>query len=457
MQSLGQLYVKLVPPDAYLVQAMLRQNKTSSSTPGILAIPYNVILPRLFIAPLIVPVALVDALSYAIRGAVKATVKVIDLKFSKALEKLTKDELTALQSLALAVASVGTAVLGLFFGSCIYSELVPNRAPLADTLGKGKGKDEAGGAGSKDAPLDAEQYKRKLDALERNLQEGIQRLQRERDDAIKEMEAAKKNLDESVRKHEEANRLNQEEAARSVQETSNEIEGLRQELAVAEKQACAAQNELKQAQESAARQKEEFERVIDQKKKLVAELSKSLSAQFEKEDGVALMQEDGVALMQKELKETQEENENLNLNLREQLIEAQGQARAAQADLKQANEEKDRVEKESQEFKQQSEELTKQLDLANIERRKLSGALREDKIVAERDKALLVADLEVANKQLEHQKQINEKNKKVIAKQKQQLHETGKKLAGIEAAINQQEQENRKEKGSGSPREKGNT
>lgn len=130
--SIGNFYANtLIPKDAALLRGLFRINGEWSQETGWSKIHTSILLPRLILGPLTIPVALIDSASYAARGILRFGVEVLDGNPGKAITALAKDALSALQCLVLTVANVAYAVLGLAFGSCIYSNFIPR--PLEPT------------------------------------------------------------------------------------------------------------------------------------------------------------------------------------------------------------------------------------------------------------------------------------------------------------------------------------
>lgn len=130
--SMGNFYANtLIPKDAALLRGLFRINGEWSKETGWSKIHTSILLPRLILGPLTIPLALIDSASYAARGILRFGVEVVDGNPGKAITALAKDVLSALQCLVLTVANVAYAVLGLAFGSCIYSNFIPR--PLEPT------------------------------------------------------------------------------------------------------------------------------------------------------------------------------------------------------------------------------------------------------------------------------------------------------------------------------------
>lgn len=115
----------LLPEDAPLLRSLYTKTSVSSQDTS-WHIHYNIALPRLILAPLTVPLALVDSGAYVARGLYRFTVDVIHLEFKSGFHLLLSDLISAVKCLALAVASVAYAVFGLFAGSCVYKCFTPD-------------------------------------------------------------------------------------------------------------------------------------------------------------------------------------------------------------------------------------------------------------------------------------------------------------------------------------------
>lgn len=128
----------LIPADANALLRMYKRIAENSTQKGILAIPHSVVLPRLFQAPLTIPIALGSACSYGAEGAYGAVKALVHLEPGKALKAAAEGTLNTLRCLALAVINVAYAALGLLFGSVIFTQFVPHDLPQHKE-GKGNG------------------------------------------------------------------------------------------------------------------------------------------------------------------------------------------------------------------------------------------------------------------------------------------------------------------------------
>jgi|LakMenEpi03Aug12_release.lakeMendotaPanAssembly.Ray.scaffolds.fasta_scaffold13614_11 hypothetical protein len=85
----------------------------------------SVIVPRLFVAPAIIPTALAGSAFCLIRATLRASERTIHLDFRAALSLFAKDTYYALHCLALAITGVAFTALGLLFGAFIFVQFAP--------------------------------------------------------------------------------------------------------------------------------------------------------------------------------------------------------------------------------------------------------------------------------------------------------------------------------------------
>lgn len=122
----AKLFVSLIPDDARLLRQIYAQNATNSQLTGWCSLPSRVIIPRFVVAPMAIPTALATGASYGVRGLSRGAVKMMNMKFEKALDAFCNDTLKAIQCTILGVASIAYAVLGALFGARVFKKFVPN-------------------------------------------------------------------------------------------------------------------------------------------------------------------------------------------------------------------------------------------------------------------------------------------------------------------------------------------
>ena len=127
--SFGHFYAnRMIPQDAHLLRKMFTYNGINSQREGCSAVLCSVIAPRIFVAPLTIPVAAISAVGYQARGILRFTVDVIDLDFFKAFSDLGSDTLSAMKCVALTVTNIAYAVFGLLLGSSVFANFIPDPA-----------------------------------------------------------------------------------------------------------------------------------------------------------------------------------------------------------------------------------------------------------------------------------------------------------------------------------------
>lgn len=121
-----QYYVnQVIPQDAILLKRLYKENGEQSKLAGWEKIHTSILIPRLLKGPLTIPVALLDAGTYTAQGLFKASIEILDGNLNNATTALTHDLSSALQCLAVTVASIAYAAIGLVWGSAFYSQFIP--------------------------------------------------------------------------------------------------------------------------------------------------------------------------------------------------------------------------------------------------------------------------------------------------------------------------------------------
>ncbi len=119
----------LLPENAHLLKVLLLKNDEYSKLPGWKGTPQSAILPRLLLAPLSVPVAAATAAGFLLQGATHSFVHLLNWNCETAVQVFLSDTLIAFQCLVLTVANIAYAILGLCFGSTVFSRFVPTPLP----------------------------------------------------------------------------------------------------------------------------------------------------------------------------------------------------------------------------------------------------------------------------------------------------------------------------------------
>jgi hypothetical protein len=235
-----QFYVNhAIPHDAVLLRKLYKENGEQSQVAGWDKIHTSILLPRLLKGPLIAPLALADSGSYALRGVLKAGIEVLDGNLNNAIYALTNGLLSALQYLAVAVASVAYAAIGLVVGSAFYSLFIPQplekeipetERVIAALQEKIKSLEDH----AKQPPEDKKVENRRIADLEGQLK-GMQALQKNLEDyraKLKELEAAnKKNQDDFIEVIRGKQQLREQ-----LQNQKNDVNQLKLQLEQREKQ-----------------------------------------------------------------------------------------------------------------------------------------------------------------------------------------------------------------------------
>lgn len=116
----------LMPNDFYSLHFLLQKNVEWAKSQGKENL-HKRACARLITSPLIVPLAFLGAPSYLVRGILRCGTSLLDGHFYTAVVVLIQDASKTLQCLALTVIAVFYAVLGLVYGSKVYSLLLPQQ------------------------------------------------------------------------------------------------------------------------------------------------------------------------------------------------------------------------------------------------------------------------------------------------------------------------------------------
>lgn len=119
------------PGDAKLLRSLYRQCGEMSQRTGWRHVHESVFGARA-LAFCTIPLAALNTLNYAARGVLQGGVEVLNGDVPKALSVARKDAYSSLQCLALVIAGIAYAVLGLFVGSILFRHLIPE--PAAPSL-----------------------------------------------------------------------------------------------------------------------------------------------------------------------------------------------------------------------------------------------------------------------------------------------------------------------------------
>ena len=241
INSAVKLHLSFIPDDAYVLRRMFEENREMAALQGISQIPWSVVGPRIR-AFTTIPVTIFDAASYGIKGICLASAKIAELKFDDALEAFAENVIKTFQCLALVVANLAYATLGLLFGAEIFTRYIADEGEALGVLSE------------------AQQIGQVINIEIANLQGLVEKLKKppeneqaegskEEEDQLDEMSLLIKKLEDAEKEH---------------QRFSKEVDSIRTEK----------QNEIDILREALTAREE----VLQEKKSQIERLSKTLEA-----------------------------------------------------------------------------------------------------------------------------------------------------------------------------------
>lgn len=127
-----QYYVNhVIPADAQYLKRLLKENGENSKQTGWSKIHTSILLPRLLKGPLTAPASLGYAAFHTVNGLTQFTIEVLDGHLLNAVRVVGLELLTTMRYIAITVAQIAYAVIGLFAGSSFYSKFIPATKPAA--------------------------------------------------------------------------------------------------------------------------------------------------------------------------------------------------------------------------------------------------------------------------------------------------------------------------------------